>query len=192
MKRNVYYNKAKTIQYYGMQCDTYKTGAMNCPNKASISGLVLEQKILDELNLIVRSYCQADEIQLMDIHTEQLKQLEKRLPALEEKQNSAKERLVRMYKGKLDGLLSDDDYALFRQSLGDEERKLSEMIAEVTQQLDDCRKRQENTEGQKALIEKYTHFEKLDRSIADEFIDLVEIGMTDDGGEREIHIHWKL
>ena len=53
MKRNVYYNKAKTIQYYGLQCATYKTGAMNCPNQKSISGLVLEQKILDELNTII-------------------------------------------------------------------------------------------------------------------------------------------
>lgn len=60
MKRNVYYNKAKTIKYYGLQCATYKTGAMNCTNKKSISGLVLEKKILDELNSIVEQYCQAD------------------------------------------------------------------------------------------------------------------------------------
>ena len=44
MKRNVYYNKAKTIKYYGLQCAAYKTGAMNCTNKKSISGLVLEKK----------------------------------------------------------------------------------------------------------------------------------------------------
>ena len=47
MKRNVYYNKAKTIRYYNLQCATYKTGAMNCPNRTSISGLVLEQHILN-------------------------------------------------------------------------------------------------------------------------------------------------
>lgn len=44
MKRNVYYNKAKTIKYYGLQCATYKTGAMNCPNIKSISGKALEEK----------------------------------------------------------------------------------------------------------------------------------------------------
>ena len=49
-----------------------------------------------------------------------------------------------------------------------------------------------NAESQKALIEQYSHFERLDRSVADEFIDYVEIGLPDDDGQREIHIHWKL
>jgi hypothetical protein len=78
------------------------------------------------------------------------------------------------------------------QNLSDEEQKLSEQISEVVQRIEECHKRMENDEGQKALIEKYTHFEKLDRSIVDEFIDLVEIGITNDSGEREIHIHWKI
>ena len=97
-----------------------------------------------------------------------------------------------MYKDKLDGMLTDADYSLFRQSLSDEENDLAKQIAELGKQITDCRKRQENAEGQRSLIEKYTHFEKLDRNIADEFIDYVEIGETCENGEREIHIHWKL
>ncbi|MGN0629717.1 MAG: DUF4368 domain-containing protein [Ruminococcus sp.] len=41
-------------------------------------------------------------------------------------------------------------------------------------------------------MEKYTHFTKLDRTIADEFIDLIEIGEVSDTGERDILIHWKI
>lgn len=192
MKRNVYYNKAKTIKYYGLQCTTYKTGAMNCPNRSSISGLVLEKHILDELNNIVEQYCQADELQLIDIHSEHLKELEKKLSFLTEQQYSAKDRLVKMYKDKLDGILSDQDYALFRNNLCDEEQEITERIEEVDYQIAKCRERIKNTEGQRAVIEKYTHFNKLDRMIADEFIDYIEIGMTDENGIREIHIHWKL
>lgn len=192
MKRNVYYNKAKTIKYYGLQCTTYKTGAMNCPNRSSISGLVLEKHILDELNNIVEQYCQADELQLIDIHSEHLKELEKKLSFLTERQYSAKDRLVKMYKDKLDGILSDQDYALFRNNLCDEEQEITERIEEVDYQIAKCRERIKNTEGQRAVIEKYTHFNKLDRMIADEFIDYIEIGMTDENGIREIHIHWKL
>ena len=192
MKRNVYYNKAKTIKYYGLQCATYKTGAMNCPNKSSISGLVLEKHILDELNAIIEQYCQTDEIRLTDIHSEQLRELERRLGTLEGRRQTAKERLVKMYKDKLDGVVSDADYALFRESLSADEEKLAEQIAEVSKQIEDCRKRQENAEGQKALIEKHTHFDTLDRAVADEFIDYIEIGEICENGEREIHIHWKL
>ena len=192
MKRNVYYNKAKTIKYYGLQCATYKTGAMNCPNKTSISGLVLEKRILDELNAIIEQFCQPDELQITDIYCEQQKELERRLSIAVEKHKQAKERLLKMYKDKLDGLLSDEDYAVFRQSLSNEEEKLSEQVAEVSEKITDLRKRQRNAEGQKALIRQYTHFEKLDRSIADEFIDYIEIGETCETGEREVHIHWKL
>lgn len=192
MKRNVYYNKARTIRYYNLQCATYKTGAMNCPNKTSISGLVLERHILNELNTIVEQYCQSDEIHLTDIHSEQIRMLERRLDSMNERHESAKERLVKMYKDKLDGVITDEDFCLFRQSLSDEENRLAEQITEVSQQLKDCRMRQENAKGQKALLEKYTHFDKLDRNIVDEFIELVEIGMPNENGEREIHIHWKL
>lgn len=82
-----------------------------------------------------------------------------------------------------------EDYSIFRQSLSDEENNVSEQLAEVASQIEDCRKRCGNIEEQKALIEKYPHFDKLDRSVADEFIDFVEIGMTGENGEREIHIH---
>ena len=89
-------------------------------------------------------------------------------------------------------VISDEDFCLFRQSLSDEENRLTEQITEVSQQINECRMRQENAKGQKALVEKYTHFDKLDRNIVDEFIELVEIGMPNENGEREIHIHWKL
>ena len=192
MKRNVYYNKAKTIKYYGLQCATHKTGAMNCPNRSSISGLVLENKILSELNSIVEKYCQADKIEFTDIYVEQLKKLETDLVNLKERHSSSEKRLIAMYKDKLDGVISDEDYSLFRQNLSIEEQDLSQRISDITQQIDQCREHIRNNEEQRTIIEKYTRFDNLERSIADEFIDYVEIGMTDENGEREIHIHWKI
>ena len=192
MKRNVYYNKAKTIRYYGLQCATYKTGAMNCPNTKTMNGKQLEQTVVDALNSIIEQYCQADEIRFTDLYTEQLRAAETSLVKLNEKHASAQKRLVQMYKDKLDGLISDADYTLFRQSLTDEEQDVSQRITEVQQQINALREHMENAAGQKALIAQYTHFEQLDRTVADEFIDYVKIGMTDAHGEREIHIHWKL
>ena len=192
MKRNVYYNKSKTIRYYGLQCATYKTGAMNCPNHKTISGQMLERKILEELNAIVEQYCQPDEIQLTDIHKEELASLKKRLTTLESRQNAAKARLVAMYKDKLDGVISDADYTLFRESLQAEEQALVAQTEELHRQIAECRKRQENAENRSTMLRQYTHFDHLDRVIADEFIDTVEIGMVNENGDREIHIHWKI
>ncbi len=192
MKRNVYYNKSKTIRYYGLQCAAYKIGAMNCRNIRTISGKALEQTILGELNSIVAEYCQSDEIRFTNLYGEQLGALESSLAKLNEKRVSAQNRLVQMYKDKLDGMISNADYALFRQSLADEEQLLSQRIDEMQEQIRATHARMENAAGEKSPTEQYTHFDALDRTVADEFIDYVEIGMTNESGDREIHIHWKI
>ena len=192
MKRNVYYNKAKTITYYGLQCASYKTGAMNCTNTKTISGKMLEQTVLDELNGIIAQYCQSDEIRFTDLHAEQLRELEITLTKLTERQNTAKKRLVAMYKDKLDGSISEEEYRLFHENLTTEEQEITDRITDTNHQIAECRERMNNAAGQKALIQKYTHFDTLDRTVADEFIDYIEIGMPDESGSREINIHWKL
>lgn len=192
MKRNVYYNKAKTIKYYGMQCATYKTGAMNCPNTKTLSGKVLEQKILDELNNIIERYCQTDEITITDIQQEQLQALERQHNSLETQLQTARNRLTMMYKDRLDGIISESDYRTFRESLSAEEQDIGCRLAEIEKHIDECRTRQENAENQRAIIEKYTHFTVLDRSIVEEFIDFIEVGEVQENGNREIHIHWKI
>ena len=192
MKRNVYYNKSRTIKYYGLQCATYKTGAMNCPNRSNISGLVLEQKILNELNVLIEKYCRSDEITVENIFAEQLGQLESELAKLKEIHNNAENRLVKMYKDKLDGAVTDDEYRLFRTALENEEHDIAERISDTLRRIEECREKISNVQSQKAVIGKYTHFDKLDRTIADEFIELIEIGLPDENNCREIHIHWKI
>jgi len=192
MKRNVYYNKAKTIKYYGIQCATYKTGAMNCPNTRTLSGKILEQKILDELNNIIENYCQTDEIIITDIQQEQLQALKHQQKSLETQLKTARNRLTMMYKDRLDGIISETDYITFRESLSAEEQDINCRLAEIEKHIDECRIRQENVENQRAIIEKYTHFTTLDRSIVEEFIDFIEVGEVQKNGERTINIHWKL
>ena len=96
-----------------------------------------------------------------------------------------------MYKDKLDGMLSAEDYLLFRQSLSQEEQRLSGLIADTSRQAESCRS-QAFSGRQSAAIEQYLRFDRLDRTAADEFIDCVEIGMTNENGLREVHIRWKL
>ena len=192
MKRNVYYNSKRTIKYYNVQCASYKTGAMNCPNIRSFSGKILEETILAELNGIVAQYCQSEEIGFSGLYEEQLRALEDTLTKLQSRQEAARKRLLATYKDKLDGIISEADYLLFRESLAAEEQEISGRVESISDEIAACRKRMENAAGQKALLEQYTHFDHLDRAIADEFIDFVEIGMPDENGEWEIHIHWKI
>lgn len=192
MKRNVYYNKARTIQYYSLQCASYKTGAMNCPNTKNISGRVLEQKIIDELHTLINRYCQTDKIKLEDIQAEKTIAFRQQLCQLKKQHSAAQSRLTQMYKDKLDGLISASDFTLFRENFSQEEAELSEHIDKLEKQLETCRSQQESSDIRSALIEKFMNFTELTRTVADEFIDHIEIGQTDESGQREIHIFWKI
>ena len=97
-----------------------------------------------------------------------------------------------MYKDRLDGLISDKEYSMFRDVLFAEEQDISQRIEDLTKQMEALSAKKINAENQRAVIEKYTHFESLDRTIADEFINYIEIGEVSDTGEREILIHWKI
>lgn len=192
MKRNVYYNKTKTIQYYGLQCATYKTGAMNCPNTKNMSGKVLEKHILNELNSIIENYCQADNIAINDIYSQQIDSLEKQKLSLESKLKASQNRITTMYKDKLDGIISEKDFIMFRKNFSDDEKLISSRISEIENKITEYRSNQINVKNKKAFIKKYTCFTSLDRNIVEEFIDFIEIGEVHKNGEREIHIHWKI
>ena len=192
MKRNVYYNKAKTIQYYSLQCAAYKTGAMNCSNTKTISGKVLEEAVIEELNKIVRQYCQTDQIKLTNFHLEQIHTLKKQLEKLTAQQTAAQTRLTKMYKDKLDGLISGQEYTLFRDVLLEEEENASNQIMDLQQQLKLLAAKEIHAEAQHAWMETYMHFKKLDRTIAEEWIHYIEIGAVCETGEREILIHWNI
>lgn len=192
MKRNVYYNKAKTIQYYGLQCATYKTGAMNCSNIKSISGKILEKKVIDELNKIIEQYCQTDEINLTDFHSEQIEKLKKQLEKLQTQQKTSESRLTQMYKDKLDGIISDSEYSIFRETLISEKQDILNRIENIKNQLDELSAKKINADNQRTIIKEHTHFTNIDRTIADEFIDYIEVGEVSNTGERDIFIHWKI
>ena len=192
MKRNVYYNKARTIRYYGLQCAACKTGAMNCPNTRTVSGRMLEQAVLDALNGIAAEYCRTDEIRAPDLCAEQLGALERRLAKMQDQHAAAQKRLLAVYKDKLDGVISAEEYGRFRDSLAAEEQKTAAQIAGVQQQITKTRRYTEHAAERDALIAQYTHFDTLDRITADEFISGITVGMPEESGAREIHVQWKI
>lgn len=115
---------------------------MNCINTKSISGKVLEQKILDQLNHIIEHYCQTDDITIADIHSEQLRTMERQLSAIQNQLGTARNRLTKMYKDRLDGMISDADYQIFRETLSADEQEIFARIAETKKQIEELRARQ--------------------------------------------------
>ena len=189
MKRNVYYNKSRTIKYYGLQCADYKTGTMKCPNSKTISGKFLETEIIYKLNNIIEDYCQKNSIIITDFITEKISQLERQTEKLKIQLKTVDTRLINTYMDKLDGFISENEYHMFHDALLSEKNDITVNIDILTDKIQKLSAQKTDTYE---IIEKYTHLTELDRIITEEFIDYIEIGMVNEDNDREIHIHWKI
>ena len=105
-----------------------------------------------------------------------MKGLKNQLEKLKAQQTAANAKLIKMYKDRLDGFISDQEYSLFRNVLVTEEQDISQRVSDLEKQIETLSVRKEHTENQRAIIEKYTRF----------------IGEVLEIGERNILIHWKI
>lgn len=191
MKRNVYYNKDKTIQYYNLQCASYKIGAMNCTNTVSISGRELERIILEQLNQLVSQYCQMDKIDIKTRQDELVKEKTLRLNSIKEQFAAAENKLEKLYEDKLDGIISKDQYLSYSKKITKEIDDLKALSKNLEEQITAFQKEQSEYIDKEEIIKKYSQVNKLTREVVDEFIDTIYIGEKVNS-QREIRILWKI
>ncbi len=192
MKRNVYYNKQKTKAYYSLQCSTYKSGAMNCSNTSTISGMQLEKAILEEINSLISRYCQIDKIEIIDTQYEKIQSYRAMLKSYEEQVEKNKKKLVHLYEDKLDGIITKEQYVILSDKYNDEQMLLHEKLKSIEGQLVDIEKNQNNIIHKREFPRKYLHLEKLTRNIVEEFVEQIYVGMVQDDMVREVRVEWRV
>lgn len=192
MKRNVYYNKKRTIQYYNLTCGAYKNGAMNCSNTSSISGLVLEKAIVAQINNLITNYCQRDEIQIKSEHESKLARIKLESEAIIASKSKIEDKMTSLYEDKLDGIITKEQFISFGRKYENEKAELESKLRKLETQAEAIRQMDSDNENRTRLIEKYTDIQKLTRPIAEEFIDVVLIGEKEGSSDRKVTVHWKL
>jgi DNA invertase Pin-like site-specific DNA recombinase len=192
MKRHVYYNKERTIRYYNLTCAAYKAGAMNCNNRAAISGLQLERLLIDKINLWIKEYCKTDKIEIQTRHEEKMSafiaESDKLRSAIEKKESQ----LVMLYEDKLEGTITKEQYVLYMQKFGKDIAVLKDKLSAIENKMEDVHQKNQDIDRTQELIGKYTNISELSRTVAEEFIETVLIGEKAEGQEREITINWNL
>ena len=191
MKRDVYYNKARTIKYYGLQCGTYKNGAMNCANTKSISGKQLEAFLVQQINLHIRKYCVSDKLTLIDRCAERIDSLTETLKLIDEQLRDKEDKVTKMYEDYLDGTISAEQYKVISIRFSESIMQLTARRESVQNQIASIDNERAIEVDKKAVIDKYLYVETLTREIADDFIETVYVGECTEGKERQITIDWK-
>ena len=190
MKRNTYYNKKHTSRYYNLRCAAYQKGTDNCPNSSAMSGMELEEQVVAAINEHISEYCESDKLKMNDKLTDQInaaKQAIKNIDNIIEKKQTV---ISRTYEDKLEGRITQEEYELhaakFREDIeknNAEKEKLRSHLDRLSDELGRAGNVQEK-------ISRFCKIEKLDYTIADEFISNIYIGMKEPDGTREIQIEW--
>jgi DNA invertase Pin-like site-specific DNA recombinase/uncharacterized LabA/DUF88 family protein len=192
MKRNVYYNKARTIQYYNLTCGTYKVGAMNCQNAASISGLQLESALVAQINSWIADYCNLDKIEIKSEHDLKIARLNIDLEMLQSAINKIDTKSANLYEDKIEGVITKEQFVAFSKKFEKEAADLKSKQKSIEQQIEAVKEMSVDSSHREKLVQKYAKIDKLTRLVAEEFIESVLIGEKFDGQEREITVNWKL
>lgn len=194
--RQLYDTKEGKTPY--LKCKGRKMANLDCINTASIRCDVLEKIVLDEINNQLDKFYDLDELDRMYKLEKKafndstfLKRdnllLEKK--QLEEKVDKKNDYCKSLYEDKLEGVITQEDFMMFREKFSKEITEYKNRIEIIDLELTKIKSKEENILTTTDIFKKYRHIKELNREIIDEFIDVVLIGKIDPKtNEREIDI----
>ena len=95
-----------------------------------------------------------------------------------------------MYTDKLDGIITPEQFATYREKYQTESAKCEKSIDFLIARLDSC-SWNTNSLDPKDIIDKYRKIDRLTFRIADEFIEKILVHKKINGEKRKIEIMWR-
>lgn len=182
-------------RYNYLSCRTRKSSNGLCNNTHNIRLDELERIVLNEINKLLDKHYdekaigkikapQRDNVAAEKSIIAEINELEERV-----KRNDA--RMSQMYTDKLDGIISADEFSLYRERYTKETREFQNRLSILKAELNRITGNDDPIDTS-SVLDKYRHIDKLTFEIANQFINRVYIGVLDENKNREIKIEWKV
>ena len=181
-------------RYNYLACRTRKSSNGICTNGHSMRLDELEQIVIDEINKLLDKYY--DEKAIGKIKAPKKdnsvkKSIAAEIKELEDKIKRNDTRMAQMYTDKLDGIISADEFFLYRERYSRETLDFQNRVNILNARLNGSSGTTSHTDT-KFILDKYKHIDSLTFEIADEFINKIYIGELKEDGYRDIKIEWKI
>ena len=99
---------------------------------------------------------------------------------------------VQLYKDKLSGIVSDEQFKILSGSFNSELSNYNERLELIEKECIGLSTEKKTTLSREMILEKYKNIDKLTFELVHELIDKVYVGALNlETKEREIDIHWK-
>lgn len=185
-----------------MKCKSRRTAAFVCDNKYAIRCDVLEKIIIDKINQQLDKYYSFSELEKQYLLQKdsldnevgsKLKNLSAEVDKVKAEINEKKSYYSTLYEDKLKGIISENDFLMFRDKFNHECEEKEKRLAVLEEQILEISNKKIDVNNSIKVFEKYKHITELTKEIVDEFIDCIWIGKVDEQtGKRDVEIEMNI
>ena len=177
-----------------LRCPTRYISKDTCQG-CFVSVKTLEKVVLQELHKLNDEYIDEELVEKKtDFNTrthEQIKNLKRQIAEYEKKFSECSEQVKMLYKDKLKGLITEDEFIDLSHEYHKDKERLAKLIEEAQEQTEIFNKKLEQADNSRELVKQYINAENLTREMVDILIDHIEVGAKIQGTkERPVKIYW--
>lgn len=156
---------------------------------------LLKQIVIKQLNQFTHEYLDKDEFEQKLIFQnnfgDKMKSLEKDVSSYNNKIDECLKVIDSLYIDKAKGMLGDDDFIRLSRKMHQDKKQYEDLISELQLHIEEVKRRMQQADNRKALIEQYSNITDLDRPTVEKLIDCIYIGDKDPvTKQRYVEIHW--
>lgn len=189
-----YFHKHKTKNIEYVRCRTNISDHSRCVGQ-SMRLDKLTQMVLEKINALLTSYKKDDlidgDLNFINEREKSFVKLENEKQSIETKLNEKSLIIKNLYIDKLKNIISEEQFLEFNSGFAEEKNILEKQVESVSKKIAELNKINTDINFKKELFKKFGSIDILNKQIADEFIDFVEIGSCENKSEKIIKIHWQ-
>lgn len=192
-----YLRKKNSARHEYLVCSNNRDGYNDCINKSAMRYDTLEDIVLNAINDKIKKYYDEELLKKEESKknisrfADRIKALEIEKKELEQKILKNKDYLKSLYKDKVNGIITINQFEDLLSDFNKDEDKCNKRIIEINNEMNEYSLKQETSLNNKKIFSKYKTLKKLNRVIVDEFIDKIYIGkINKETNTRNIQIKW--
>jgi len=155
----------------------------------------LERYVIEELRRLSDMYLDMDmledSIEIDDEFDDQIDSLNKEVATYKKKSDEFGNGIKSLYMDKTRGIITESEYIEMSNDFRKEKQRMDTLVSETYVKIEELKRKKDQRESKRQIIEKYSKVEKLTREMVDELIDYILVFKRIDGTQDvPIEIHW--
>lgn len=187
----------KTSKTHGdryLRCPTRQVSKDNCKG-SFISEKVLERKVLQELNEIIKKYLNIGQLEnsiIFKHFDSERKKLQKEIEQYQTSFSKYSKGLKELFMQKVNDVINQEEFELLNKELKQDKENMQKLINDKKLKLEELSNEKEAFNSKKKILEKYINVKHLSRAMSEKLIDYIEVSDKDPVTKKKtIEIHWK-